>query len=95
MTVIRLRALCLRLRYALWGRGAQILARWKTRFDPGATRSPRDVKSLSLSLIDSWQLRLTTGQKRLCKKGASNQPPQPPPLHEWFCEARFAASSFA
>ena len=33
MTVIRLRALCLRLRYALWGRGAQILARCKTRFD--------------------------------------------------------------
>jgi len=33
MTVIRLRALCLRPRYALWGRGAQILARCKTRFD--------------------------------------------------------------
>ena len=41
MTVIRLRALCLRLRYALWGRGAQILARCKTRFDAAFFYAPR------------------------------------------------------
>jgi hypothetical protein len=31
------------------------------------------------------------------KKGTTHpQPPQPPaPLHEWFCEARFAASNLA
>ena len=58
-------------------------------------RRARDVTNPNLDPMVRLSTESTGQKDYYMQKGNQPQPPQPPPLHEWFCEARFAASSFA